>query len=172
MMTRLGPVLIAFVAVIAVGCDGGDEESATQPPPTATTPADGEAALRESVRSTLSGNLRLSIYVLRNNRIPVWAEQSTRGPALDSLRGAAQNRRKRGVRVRMLESRRKILSLRLDPSFARATATVRDRQRVQPSGRNGRPLGPPVKLSERARYELRRIGQSNRFVVWRVVLLR
>ena len=98
-------------------------------------------------------------------------QRSTRGPALASLRTAAQNRRNRGIRVRMLENRREILSLRLDPSYARATAIVRDRQRVRPSRRNGRPLGRRAMLNERARYELRRLGASDRFVVWRVVLL-
>jgi hypothetical protein len=170
-MRRLGPVLIVFLVAIAAGCDGGNDEVATQPPPATTTPEKGAAALERAARSALTENRRLSVYVLWNNRIPRWAERSTRGPALASLRAAAQNRRNRGIRVRMLESRRQILSLRLDPSYARATAIVLDRQRVQPSRRNGRPLGRATMLNERARYELRRLGQSDRFVVWRVVLL-
>jgi hypothetical protein len=170
-MRRLGPVLIVFLVALAAGCDGCNDEVATQPPPATTTPEKGAAALERAARSALTENRRLSVYVLWNNRIPRWAERSTRGPALVSLRSAAQNRRSRGIRVRMLESRREILSLRLDPSYARATAIVRDRQRVQPSRRNGRPLGRATMLNERARYELRRLGQSDRFVVWRVVLL-
>jgi hypothetical protein len=170
-MRRLGPVLIVFLVALAAGCDGGNDEVATQPPPATTTPEKGAAALERAARSALTENRRLSVYVLWNNRIPRWAERSTRGPALASLRAAAQNRRSRGIRVRMLENRREILSLRLDPSYARATAIVRDRQRVQPSRRNGRPLGRATMLNERARYELRRLGQSDRFVVWRVVLL-
>jgi hypothetical protein len=164
-------VLIVFLVALAAGCDGGNDEVATQPPPATTTPEKGAAALERAARSALTENRRLSVYVLWNNRIPRWAERSTRGPALASLRAAAQNRRSRGIRVRMLENRREILSLRLDPSYARATAIVRDRQRVQPSRRNGRPLGRATMLNERARYELRRLGQSDRFVVWRVVLL-
>jgi hypothetical protein len=170
-MTRLGPVLIAFLVAITVGCDGGNDGVATQPPPATTTPEKGAATLERAARSALTENRRLSVYVLWNNRIPRWAERSTRGPALASLCAAAQNRRSRGIRVRMLENRREILSLRLDPSYARATAIVLDRQRVQPSRRNGRPLGRAAMLNERARYELRRLGQSDRFVVWRVVLL-
>jgi hypothetical protein len=170
-MRRLGPVLIVFLVALAAGCDGGNDEVATQPPPATTTPEKGAAALERAARSALTANRSLSVYVLWNNRIPRWAERSTRGPALASLRAAAQNRRSRGIRVRMLENRREILSLRLDPSYARATAIVRDRQRVQPSRRNGRPLGRATMLNERARYELRRLGQSDRFVVWRVVLL-
>lgn len=170
MTRRLGAVLIALLLAIATGCDGGDGEVATQPPPTTSSEA-GEAALKEAVRGALDGNRRLSVFVLWNNRIPAWAEVSTRGPALSALRAAAQNRRERGVRVRVLESRREIRSLGLDPSYVTATAIVVDRQRVQPSRRNGRPLGHEVTLNERARYELRRIGRSDRFVVWRVELL-
>ncbi len=70
----------------------------------------------------------------------------------------------------MLSGRREIRSIRLDPSYAEATAIVVDRQRVQPSRRNGRPIGRAVVLNERARYELRRVGGSDRFIVWRVVL--
>jgi len=172
MMRRLGPLLIALLVAIASGCNGGNDEAATEPPPTTTTSETGKAALERAVRSAVTENRRLSVFVLWNNRIPPWAERSTRGPALASLRSAAQNRRTRGIRVRMLESRREILSLRLDPSYARATVIVRDRQRVQPSRRNGRPLGRAAMLNERARYELRRLGKSDRFVVWRVVLLR
>ncbi|MGH3452365.1 MAG: hypothetical protein ACRDQW_17015 [Haloechinothrix sp.] len=171
-MRRLGPILIALLVAIAAGCDSGNDEAATEPPATTTTSETGKAALERAVRSALTENRRLSVYVLWNNKIPPWAERSTRGPALASLRSAAQNRRNRGIRVRMLENRREILSLRLDPSYVRATAIVLDRQRVQPSRRNGRPLGRAAMLNERARYELRRLGQSDRFVVWRVVLLR
>ena len=172
MMRRLAPILIVLLLAIAAGCDGGNDEASTQPPPPTTTSETGKAALERGVRSALSENRRLSVYVLWNNQIPLWAKRSTRGPALVSLRSAAQNRRKRGVRVRMLDNTREILSLSLDPSYVRATAIVLDKQRVQPSGRNGRPLGRATKLNERARYELRRLGQTDQFVVWRVVLLR
>ncbi|HXH07744.1 MAG TPA: hypothetical protein VNI83_14265 [Vicinamibacterales bacterium] len=170
-MTRLATLLLALLAATAAGCDGGNDKVATQPPQKTTQPETGEAALRQAVRTALNENRRLSVYVLWNNRIPGWAERSTRGPALTSLRTAAQNRRSRGVRVRMLKSRREIRSIRLDPSYAQATAVVVDRQRVQPSRRNGRPIGRAVVLNERARYELRRVGRSDRFIVWRVVLL-
>lgn len=170
MTRRLGAVLIALLLAIATGCDGGDGEVATQPP-TTTSPGTGEVALKKAVRSALDRNRRLSVFVLWNNRIPAWAEGSTRGPALAALRAAAKNRKERGLRVRVLTSQREIRSLRLDPSYVTATAIVVDRQRVQPSRRNGRPLGHEVTLNERARYELRRIGRSDRFVVWRVELL-
>ena len=170
-MKRLATLLLALLAATAAGCDAGNDNDATQPPPTTTQSQTGEAALRQAVRTALNENRRLSVYVLWNNRIPDWGERSTRGPALVSLRSAAQNRRNRGVRVRMLQSRREIRSIRLDPSYAEATAIVQDRQRVQPSRQNGRPIGRAVVLNERARYELRRVGRSDRFIVWRVVLL-
>ena len=47
-----------------------------------------------------------------------------------------------------------------------------DRQRVQPSGPSGHPLGRTVALNERARYELRRMAHGSGFVVWKVVLLK
>jgi hypothetical protein len=172
MMRRLAPILILVLVALLAGCDGGNEEASTQPPPTTTSSENGKAALERAVRTALSENRRLSVYVLWNNQIPRWAQRSTRGPALASLRAAAVNRRKQGVRVRMLSNQRQIISFQLDPSYARATVIVRDRQRVQPSRRNGTPIGRATKLNERARYELRRVEGSDRFIVWRVALLR
>jgi hypothetical protein len=172
MKKRLGSVLIVSLVALLAGCGSGNNNTAKTSTSTSTTSASGAAKLERGVRSALAENRRLSVYVLWNNKIPSWAEHSTRGPALGSLRAAAQNRRKRAVRARMLEDRRQILSIHIDPSYLRATAIVFDRQRVQPSRLNGRPLGQAVRLNERARYELRRVGRSNRFVVWKVVVLR
>ena len=72
----------------------------------------------------------------------------------------------------MLSERREVISLQLDPSYTKATAILVDRQRVQPSTIDGRALGKAVELNERGRYELRRVGRTDRFVVWRVVQLR
>ncbi len=171
MTRRLGAVLIALLLAIATGCDGGDGEVATQPPPTTTSPQTDEAALEHAVRSALDRNRRLSVFVLWNNRIPAWAERSTRGPALTALRGAAEDRKKRGIRVRSLSDRFQIISIRLDPSYTHGTAIVRGHQRVRPYRRDGVPVGRPVELNERARIELRRIQATGRFVVWRVELL-
>jgi hypothetical protein len=170
MTRRVAPVLVAILVAIAAGCDGGDGEVATQPPPATTSSETGEAALMRAVRTALSGNRRLSIYVLWNNRIPAWAERSTRGPALAAMRAAAGDRRRRGIRVRLLSDRFQVLSIRLDASYARATATARGRQRVRPHV-NGKPGARTVELDEKARIELRRLGRSNRFVVWRVQIL-
>lgn len=171
MMRRLGPLLIVVVLALLAGCDGGTEESATQPPPTTTTPASGRAALERGVRSTLTENRRLSVYVLWNNKIPPWAERSTRGPALAGLRTAAADRKRRGIRVRLLSDQFQVISIRLDPSYTEATAIARGRQRVRPYRLNGKPAGRSVELNEKARIELRRQGRTNRFVVWRVKLI-
>lgn len=170
MTRRLGTVLIVFLLAVAAGCDGGDGEVATQPPPTTTSTTTGTAALRDAVRQALRRNDRLSGYVLWRNRVPTWATQTTRGPALVTLRQSAADRRKRGVRVRTLATRLEISSIELDPSYAKATAVVRSIQRVRPY-RGGTPSGRAVKLDERASVELHRVGMSDRFVVWRVRVL-
>ena len=169
MTRRLGAVLIALLLAIAAGCDGGDGEVATQPPAT-TSSKTGEAALRDAARQVLRRNDRLSGYVLWFNRVPPWATRTTRGPALATLRESAADRRKRGVRIRTLASRLEVSSIALDPSYTRATAVVRSIQRVRPY-RGGKPSGRAVKLDERASVELRRLGSSDRFVVWRVRVL-
>src|SRR6266487_4792812 len=110
MMRRLAPILVVFVLAIAAGCDGGNDKVATQPSPATTTSETGKATLERAARSALSENRRLSIYVLWNNRIPSWAQRSTRGAALASLRVAAKNRQSRGIRVRILKSRRQVIT--------------------------------------------------------------
>jgi hypothetical protein len=171
MMRRAAILLAATLLALAAGCGGGGKKTATQPPATSTGKS-SEATLNRAIRFALAANRRLSIYVLWHNTLPPWAARSTRGPALASLRAAARNRRTRGVRVRVLTSRRQVASIRLDPSYLRASAIVLDRQRVQPSGPSGHPLGRAVALNERARYELRRMAHGSGFVVWKVVLLK
>lgn len=170
----------AFIVctVLFAGCSGGSQHasSTTTSPSTSASTTNAERpdaqALERSARASLDANHELSVFVLWHNRIPAWATRSTGGPALASLRSAAATRRARGVRAHLLSDRRRVVSLRLDPSYTRATVVVVDRQRVQPSGRDGHPLGRAVVLNERATYELRRVGRSSRFVVWRVVLSR
>jgi len=170
MTRRLGAVLIALLLAVASGCDGGDGEVATQPPLTTTTPETGEAALKDAVRQALRDNDRVSGYVLWANRVPEWATRSTRGPALVTLRQSAADRRKRRIQVRTLANRLEISSIALDPSYTQAAAVVRSIQRVRPY-RGGKPLGRAVNLNERAKVELRRLGASDRFVVWTVRVL-
>ena len=174
-MKRTGAFPLVVCAVVVAGCSSGSNHasstSTSTSGPTTTTATQPDAeALTRSARAALDANHKLSVFVLWHNRVPAWATRSTRGPAIASLRSAAATRRSRGVRARLLSDRRRVVSLTLDPSYTSATAVVVDRQRVQPSGRNGQPLGRAVVLNERATYELRRIGTSDRFVVWRVVL--
>ena len=73
----------------------------------------------------------------------------------------------------MLDDRFEIVSIRLDPSYTRATAIVRGRQRVRPYRRNGKPSGRAVEAERAgARTSSDASGGTNRFVVWRVELLR
>ena len=170
MMRRLAPILIVSLVALLAGCDGGNDEASTQRPPTTTTSEPGKAALERAVRQALRENDRLSSYVLSSNRVPAWATRSTRGPALAALRRSAADRRKRGIRVRTLVNKLEIASVELDPSYAQATAVVRSIQRVRPY-RGRKPIGRAVNLDERAKVELRRLGASGRFVVWRVRVL-
>lgn len=176
-MSKAAPTLALLLTTLAAGC-GGSGKTATPPVSTSgstgtrtTAPADPRTALEASVRDAIHANDRLSGYVLAHNSIPAWAKQSTRGPALAALRTSAAQRGKRGIQVRTLADRLQIVSLTLDPSYTRATAIVRSRQRVRPY-RNNDALGQSVKLDEKGRFELHRVGRSQRFVVWQVVGLK
>jgi hypothetical protein len=160
------------LAVLAAGCGGGHRAAATTAT-TATAPrADPQKRLAAGVRVALRANHRLAKAVLWRNEVPTSATNSTRGPALAALRSAAAGRRRQGIHVKVVLDDFKIDSVKLDPSFTRATAIVSDPQRVRPYGSDGKPLGKSVPLSEKSRFELRRIGTSGHFVVWRVGAVR
>jgi hypothetical protein len=129
---------------------------------------DPQKRLTLAVQETLRANHRLAKLVLWQDTVPASAARSTRGPALAALRSAAAGRRRRGIHVKVVSDGFKIDSVSLDPSFTRATAIVVDPQRVRPYGSNGKPLGKAVSLSEKSRFELHRLGSSERFVVWQV----
>ena len=172
MTMRLTALIALLLLTIGSGCSGENDSTATQPPATTSPTASSEATLKRAVRKALEDNRRLSIFVLANNRIPAWATRSTQGPALDALQAAASNRKKRGIRIRLISDQFRVVSIRLNPSYRTATALARARQRVRPYARNGEPSGPAVKLDERVRVELRRLGTAERFVVWRVNIVR
>jgi hypothetical protein len=169
-MRQLAPILIVLVLAISSACDGGSDEGTPQPPPGTTTSETGKAALDRAIRRAVRENDRLSSSVLWSNRVPSRATRSTRGPALAALRRSAADRQKRGIRVRTLMNKLDIVSVQLDPSYTTATVVVRSIQRVRPY-RGRTPLGRAVKLDERARVELRRLGASDHFFVWRVRIL-
>jgi len=172
-MTKLALILLlSSTALIAGACTSDENNSPAgtrETTGTTTTTAEEEtAALEQAARDALQANHRLSKRVLWTNKVPSNVA-STGGPALAALRDSAADRRRRGIRVQVVSEEFRILSVELDPSYATANATVFNPQRVQPHGRSGRPLGKPVKLRERVRFELRRVGSSVRFVVWKVV---
>jgi hypothetical protein len=180
--------LILASALVLGGCGGSHQTSPTvkTSTPTATTtnarvgttstqPAttqDTRAMLRAAVRAALLANHHLAIRVLWTNRVPSDATRSTRGPALAGIRASARDRQSRGVRVRMIRDNYRVASIVLDSSDAGATAVAQSIQTVVPSHLNGRPLGRSVRLNERARIVLRRLGTSKRFVVWNITLLK
>jgi hypothetical protein len=158
------------LAPVAAGCGGGHKAAATTAATTVTSRVrpDPQKRLTAAVRQTLRANHRLAKLVLWQNALPPSASSSTRGPALAALRSAAAGRRRRGIHVKVVFDGFRIDSIRLDPSFTRATAIVVDPQRVRPYGSTGKPLGQPVSLSEQSRFVLHRLGSSERFVVWQV----
>lgn len=160
------------LAVIAAGCGGGHKAATTTAASTSTRRSDPQKRLALSVRETLRANHQLAKVVLWKNAVPVSATRSTRGPALAALRSAAAGRRSRGVHVKVVSDGFRIASVTLDPSFTRATAIVVDPQRVRPYGKDGKPLGQPVSLSEKSHFVLHRLGGSERFVVWQVTPVR
>ena len=93
---------------------------------------------------------------------------STRGPALT---GAAQLRLRRGgskaFRSRTSRGSYTITAITLDPSYATATAVVRSQQRVAPYEVRA-PLGKQISLPSTLASELHRLGNTERFIVWRV----
>jgi hypothetical protein len=126
--------------------------------------------MERAVRAALSENLAMSRRVLWTNDVPSSATHSTRGAALAELRSSAAARRRQAVRVRVVDPNARLLAIQVDPSYAQATATVvnGDRVRIQP--RRGAPR--VARLNEHAHVELRRVGSNTppQFVVWRVSL--
>jgi hypothetical protein len=155
------------------GCSrGGDKPGARGDRSTVSRPNTTQTAvLDRAVRDAIRKDHRLSIVALRTNRVPRHPD-ATAGPALKRLRQSVAQRRRRGIRVQMVSERFRILDVRLDPSFTKATAVVLDVQRVRPYTSKGRRLGRAVKLNERVRLELRRVGDEPRFTVWKVELAR
>ena len=99
------------------------------------------------------------------------AQQSTRGPALAGLRSSAAQRRKSGIRIKPVDGHLTVVSVAIDPSFTRATAITLAAGHVRPY-EGGKAEPRTIAVHERARVELRRLDRSNKFVVWRVTVLR
>jgi hypothetical protein len=162
------PLALA-AAVVLASCGGSDApHSGSSSKTDTTTQPDPRTRLEQAAREAIQRDYMDGVRSLWTNHVAA-RPVATDGPALAQVRRSVANRRKRGIRVRMLSDRLRIESVRLDPSYERATALVVAHQRVLPSDRNGRPLGRLVVLNERARLDLRRVGRSDRFVVWKVM---
>jgi hypothetical protein len=159
------------IAVLGAGCGGGNASPPTTNASTSKTTRDPTAALNRAVRQALRTNYQLSSYVLWHNAVPSSAQKSTRGPALAALRNSAAQRRKSGIRIKPVSGRLTIISVSLDPSFTKATATTLASGRVRPY-EGGKAEPRTIALHERARIQLRRLGRSQTFVVWQVTTLR
>lgn len=155
------PTLLATLVALAAAMTAAGTPAAAEGEP--VTPARLLATARAAIRSDHA----LAVRVLWTNTVPA-KPKATAGPALAALRQAAAGRKRRGIRVRLLSERFRILTVRLDPTYTRATATVTDRQRLRPYRAQGGPLGKPVTLNEHATLTLHRVGRSTRFVVWKV----
>jgi hypothetical protein len=162
---------VAFALVVA-GCGGGGSHTtlSTSTPATTTDRMSEQVRLEAGVRAAVKQNFKLSLYVLWHNTIPAWASRSTGGPALAALRVSAATRRGRGVRIRPIKTALVVRSISVDASYVTATAVADSRQRVRPY-EAGKPQPKLIALHERARLTLRRVGSSDRFIVWKAVAI-
>lgn len=167
-------LLISAGCALLVGCGGAAHNSTTSTTPTTTRPAattpNVNTQLEAAVRRAISEEHSLSVEVLSTNRLPA-NPAAIGGPALAVLRHSVAERKKEGVRVRVLSERFRIAGIHLDPSYTNATAVVLEDQRVQPTYLNGKPRDKPSTAHERVRLELHRLGETERFLVWKVTLL-
>jgi len=172
MTAAMRPLLIlATLAAIGAGCGSGKSSMAgvtTATDAKSTSMQVSAASLKEGVRAAIRANVQLSTYVLWHNQIPAWATSSTRGPALSALRSAAATRRKQRIQIKNLSGGYTVSAISLAPSYATATAVVKSHQRVAPY-KAGHRLGKAISASDHARIQLRRVGDTPRFVVWSVV---
>jgi hypothetical protein len=166
--------IMPAIALAVGGCGGTAQANHRTASETtsASRPPDPATKLEGAVRAALHENARASDFVLEHNAIPRWASLSTAGPALAGMRTAAAQRRRAGVHVRVLSSSVQVRSLRLEPSYSTARATVTERSRVVVIDLKGRSLGKPRKLTEPALIEMRRHGNKATFVVWKVTAVK
>lgn len=171
-MTRRAGILVTVALLLAMsGCGSSKTHTAATHPSTTTTASQSAtpAVLEEAVRRAVRENHALLTRALLTNSVPAKSE-GTAGPALSDLRRSAAQRKAQGVSVRILSETYRVLAVQLDPSYTTATATILNTQRVQPTYRRQR--GAPSTSREHVQLELHRVGDTDRFVVWKVTLLR
>jgi hypothetical protein len=163
--------LVSLCVLGATGCGGGthaDSAPSTSAARTTDQPAT-PVVLEDAVRKAVNENHELLTQALLTNRVPA-NPQGTAGPALAVLRSSAAARRVQKIKVRIISETFRVLSARLDPSYTTATVSVLNVQRLQVS--HGSKSSAPSIVREHVRLLLHRIGNSDRFVVWKVELLR
>ena len=169
MTRRLGTVLIVLLLVIAAGCDSGDgrlrpSRNPGRPRPRPARPPSRMPCARRCAATTgCPATSSGGIGCRRGQHKRRAARRSSLSGSLPRIDGSAEFASER------CPNRLEISSIELDPPTT-ATATVRSIQRVRPY-RGGKPSSRAVKLDERADVELRRLGASDRFVVWKVRVL-
>lgn len=164
-------LLISAGCLLLAGCGGAAHRATTSTTSSSTTTSlDANAQLEAAVRKAVEQDHRLSVEALWTNRVPANPPASG-GPELAILRRSVAERQRAGVRVHVLSEHFRILSVQLDPSYTTATATVLDDEHVQPTASNGRPRGKPSSTVEHVRLELRRVDETERFLVWKVTIL-
>jgi len=125
-----------------------------------------EAAAIAAVRR----DQQVAVAALWEDRVPPSAARILVGSALAALAVAAAQRRAEGIRVRMLRSALRIISVRLARGGDAAEVIARWSQRLRPARLDGTSAGRPISLDEEAALFLRRAPRSGRFVVSRVEL--
>lgn len=166
--TRVVSIVVLTAATIA-GCGGDSTDSPSVPQTTAAAEApDPRAELERAAIDAVEANARLAQHVAWTNRVPASATESTRGAALSNMRYAAAQNARAGLRVRTIDARTRVISVRVDPSFGRATARAVATQRLKVFRRGREPQTRT--LTERVTITLKRVGQAEppRFVVWSV----
>jgi hypothetical protein len=160
--------LVLLCALGVAGCGSGSTQAdGTSKSATTDQPA-ASVVLERAVRKAVNQNHKLLTRALLTNRVPANPE-GTAGPALAVLRRSATERRAQKIKVRILSETFHVLSVRLDPSYTSATVGVRNVQRLRVS-RGGKSSAPST-VHEHVRLTLHRVGNSYRFVVWKVALL-
>jgi hypothetical protein len=156
------------VCALIAGCGGAAaHHPATSNPPNKTTTTDPTAQVEGAVREAVVVNFSLSNWVLWHDSLPAWATRSTGGPALVALRTAAASRQRQHLQIRGISPHLDVLSIALAPSYAEATATVKETGELREYSK-GKPTGKPSRVNEKYRLNLHRAGSVLRFVVWKV----
>jgi hypothetical protein len=148
----------------------------TAGPATHGRPGASPRALRTRLADAAVAAVRRDEHVaalaLWDDRVPSSAARTLIGPALEALRAAAAARRSERIRVRMVRSQLRIVSVSISAGGRAAEVVARWSQRLRVASLAGGPSGPPLSLDEEAALFLQRTPRSARFVVSKVELLR